>query len=90
MMRMVRSCDRTQRKFAAFLLTVMVTEILIICSIVGYEHRAAHAEQRTRLKTRLLGNSSTYGSNLEVATRQPVKKNRSLIEVSREDPPSGP
>ena len=82
MIRMIRSCDASQRKFAIFLIVVMVTEITLICSIVDHEHQVAHAEQRNRLNTRLLGNKFNNVSVVKGAARIPLQRNRSFTEVS--------
>ena len=81
MLRMVRSCDRTQRKFAIFLVVVIVTEVYLICRIVEHEHHTAHAEQGHLVKrTSSVGNTSSSTSHVGRRNMNP-KRNRSLALV---------
>ena len=78
MLRMVRSCDRTQRKLAIFLIVVIVTEIYLICRIVEHEHHTAHAEQGHLVKKGARLSSDQEGSRSMIP-----KRKHSLAEVRR-------
>ena len=80
MLRMVRSCDRTQRKLAIFLIVVIVTEVYLICRIVEHEHQSAHAEQGHLVKK---GVSARLPSDQEGSRSMIPKRKHSLAEVIR-------
>ena len=44
MMRMVRECEPSQRRLAAFLVVVVVVEVTLICSIIRHEHVHARGD----------------------------------------------
>ena len=83
MLRMVRSCDRAQRKFAIFLIVVIVTEVYLICRIIEHEHYTAHAEQGHSVKKTSSVGSGTRFSDGHVGSRNMnPKRNNSFVSVS--------
>lgn len=80
---MIKSCDRTQRKFAIFLLVVIVTEVYFITRIVEHEHHTAHAEQGGLLKRVAPDRNDTNSSSMSLKNGV-TKRKSSLLSVSIE------
>lgn len=54
MIRMVKECDQSQRRLAAFLIVIVTIEVTLISSIIRHEHTSARKswrEKRTQEST---------------------------------------
>ena len=82
-MQMVRSCDASQRKFAVFLIIVIIIEVFLICTIIEHEHHSAEAEQRHLIRRKLPNDRLKNSSFARLDPGNFINGNRSLISVGK-------